>query len=99
MKTHERRGERRVRRADPVQLEWTNNDGSMMRALGHCVDASPSGMRVEILDLLPVGLSVRFDVLGQDFRGMATTKSCRLRGARAVAGFEFAWSKKWKAIA
>lgn len=99
MQTLERRSERRIRRADPVQLEWTNQNGDLMRALGHCVDASASGMRVEILDLLPPGQSVRFEVLGQDFRGLATTKSCRLQGTRVVAGLSFAWSKKWKAVA
>lgn len=99
MKALERRNEARVQRADPVQLEWSTAEGNLMRAMGLCVDGSASGMRVEILDMIPEGQSVRFEVMGQDFRGMATARNCGVRGTRALVGLEFAWSKKWRQVA
>lgn len=93
----ERRREPRVRRNDPVTIEWCDASYVTHRVSGHCIDASSTGMRLRLSGAVPSGQYVQIETGDTAFRGSGTVRFARPEGEGFVAGIRFAWQMRTRA--
>jgi hypothetical protein len=78
----------RIPCALPVLLAWTTEDGSDRYARGKCRDISPSGLRLETLEMIPARSYVNLRVEKVDVAGSARVRYLRRSGMGHVIGLE-----------
>jgi len=93
----ERRREPRVRRNDPVTLEWCDASYTTQRVTGHCIDSSATGMRLRLAGPVPSGQYVQIETSEAGYRGTGTIRFARPEDGAYVVGLRFAWQMKNRA--
>ena len=71
-----------------VLLAWTDPDGSDRYGRGKCRDVSEAGLRVDIVDSVPVQTYVNLRIEKWDLTASARVRYSRRAGATNVVGLE-----------
>ena len=80
----------------PVQLSWTDRNGTERFVSGSILDISETGMRVESRESLVPGAYVNFRAERLNLQGSASVRSCKKQGTKYLAGLEFKGGLKWR---
>ena len=80
----------------PIQLSWTDIQGTEKFITARIVDISESGMRVQMREPLAkqTYVALRADQIGLQRR--ASVRTCVKQGTNHVVGLEFSGGLKWK---
>lgn len=92
----ERRTQPRTALAGPVRLSWETEDRGYRYALGKLEDISTSGLRVKVVEPIPVRAFVKVHVPDQKLFTMAVARYCDREKMRYQVGVEFTSGTRWK---
>ncbi|MBI3679625.1 MAG: PilZ domain-containing protein [Acidobacteria bacterium] len=90
------RRQSRVPIGGKLQLVWTDEQGQSYVHRGTCVDASETGMRIELKERIPVGTRVSFQAGAADIHGSGSVRNCVPHKLNYYVGIEFTGGLKWK---
>lgn len=82
------RRHQRVPYAGPVRVSWQAADGLPCYVQGKCLDVSDSGLRIALLQPVPLRTIVSFNVEPLKVSGSASVRHVSRRGTRFVVGLE-----------
>ncbi|MBI4874323.1 MAG: PilZ domain-containing protein [Acidobacteria bacterium] len=87
--TKEKRRYPRIPLEERVEITWEEERGERCFTRGRCLDASASGLRLEILRRIPVRSYINFLFETSGFGGSGCVRFCTSRGMKYLVGVEF----------
>lgn len=80
----------RTPHAGPVKISWQDSSGADRWARGKCVDVSEGGLRIELLDEIPINTRVILSAESLHISGSAVVKNASRKGLKLLIGLELA---------
>ena len=77
----------------PIQVSWQDQAGVERQDRGRCLDVSKGGLKMELLQPIEIGASIRFYVVHSNIAGAGSVRYCHAAGSRYVIGVEFTDAK------
>ncbi len=74
---------------NPIEITWEEQAGVKRHSLGHCLDVSARGLKMEIPEAIEISTVVRFRVVHTNLTGSAWVRHCTATGSRHTIGLEF----------
>jgi len=86
----------RSEKSAPVQLVWKDRQGLDKFMNGRVMDASESGIRIEVPEPLDKQTYLTLQSPSLGLHGSASVRTCTRKGMKYVVGLEFSGGLKWK---
>jgi len=74
---------------NPIEITWEEQAGVKRHCLGHCLDISAGGLKMEIPDPIEISTVVEFRVVHTNLTGSGWVRYCTATGSRHTIGLEF----------